>query len=213
MILNILLILIIIILFYRICFIKESYQNPFMYSTEYIDKNKLTYVPMPYITPGLSSQKQTELISDFFIDKNNQLLTDLADNSNYIINDPSVKNIKILSFADKQLLNNNKCLDIASNSNVAKIIDCNSSTDTQKWSLINNNIRNMSNSKCLGFVDEGLVTLLTCDTSSKKQSWVPDTTNRLHNLNDYTKCLEVGTDNYLKLSVCNDSNNQTWNNN
>jgi hypothetical protein len=71
----------------------------------------------------------------------------------------------------------------------------------------------MSNSKCLGFVDEGLVTLLTCDTSSKKQSWVPDTTNRLHNLNDYTKCLEVGTDNYLKLSVCNDSNNQTWNNN
>jgi len=89
MILNILLIIILLVIFYRIVFKsnKEYYENPFTYSTHYVDNNKLTYTPFPYIPETVDAQTRTDIIVNNFIKKNNQLLVDLADNSNFIIDD------------------------------------------------------------------------------------------------------------------------------
>jgi hypothetical protein len=214
MILNILLIIILFVVFYRIAFksISESYENPFIYSTPYIDKNRLTYTPVPYV-PETDPQTMSNIISDVFIEKNNKLIIDYADNSNFIINDNKVKNVKILSFAEAQLLNGDgsKCLDIKPYTNIALMTSCDLSKPTQKWTLINNNIKNNSNSQCLSFVNDQLMVLSSCNSSSIKQSWVPDTNNLLHNLNDYGKCLEIKDDDYIKLNVCDNKNNkQIW---
>lgn len=215
MILNILLIIILLVVFYRLMFnsVSESYENPFIYSTRYVDNNKLPYTPVPYI-PETDPQTKANIISDYFIEKNNQLIIDLADNSNFIIDDSRVKNVKMLAFADSPVMGNeNKCLDVYTNSNMLTMNNCDSSKQTQKWTLSNNKITNSSNSKCLSYSNESLMVLLDCNNSSYNQTWVPDTNNLIHNLNNYSKCLEINDDTYnsIKVNTCDPTNNrQIW---
>jgi hypothetical protein len=213
MILNILLIIILLIVFYRIVFKTnaESYQNPFIYQTPFIDNNKLAYTPLPYIpsldTPSLAAIDNV----NGYVTKNNQLIIAYADDSNFIIDDPSVKNAKILSFVDKQLINksNNNCLDLDSKKQNTLFKGCNS--NTQLWSLINDRIVNKSTSKCLAYGSNDRIVLQSINANSLEQQWIPDTLGRIHSLKDYNKCLDIeGT---FSVKPCSQSPSQQWLNN
>jgi len=100
MILNILLIIILLVVFYRLKPNAEYYQNPFTYDTPFIDNNKLAYTPPPYIRSNDSPSLAAIDSVNGYVTKNNQLLINYADDSNFIIDDPSVENAKILSFIE-----------------------------------------------------------------------------------------------------------------
>jgi hypothetical protein len=209
MILNILLIIILLIVFYRIKPNAESYENPFIYDyNPLIDRNKLTYTPPPYIPatdyPSLSAMNNI----NGFIEKNNKLIIDYADDSNFIIDDPNVKNVKLLSFIDKQLFNNNKCL---TNYNNGITSSCNSNEANQKWSLINDHIINPITNKCLDIIEgSDKIYLKNYDKNSISQQWIPDTNGRIHSLKFYNKCIEPEASTSLKLNTCSDSTSQIW---
>jgi hypothetical protein len=210
MILNILLIIVVIIVFYRIIIktYAESYENPFIYDSKpIIDINKLPYTPMPYIPSDNNIEGQNNI--NTFKTNNNQLIKEYADDSNFIIDDPSVKNVKILSFVDKSLItDDNKCLDIEGTNLTKKT--CNSQNNTQKWSLIDDHIINKSQNKSLT-INGNNIELQTTNNSTE-QEWIPDTNSRIHSLKDYNKCLDI-LDNKLIINLCNNSVTQQWHNN
>jgi hypothetical protein len=211
MILNILLIIILLVVLYRIIFKSnsESYQNPFIYDNKpFIDKNKLNYTPPPYIestdTPTLA---QLDAVNGF-VTNNNKLIIDYADDSNFIVDDPNVANVKLLSFIEKQIINksNNKCMDLDGASIIMK--SCDTNQNSQIWSLVNDYIRNMNTNRCLSYNQSDIV-YTDCNASPLKE-WITDTKGRIHSLNEYNKCLEVIGDN-IKVNTCVDtSDSQKW---
>ncbi len=213
MILNILLIIILLVVFFRIIFKSrsESYENPFTYdSNPIIDKNKLSYTPPPYIqTTDAPSLAEINAINGF-VEKNNKLIMDYADDSNFIINDSSVDNVKLLSFIEKQVINkfNNKCMQLNNNQEI--ITDsCNTTNNKQKWSLIDNYIKNKETNTCLSY-NGVLLNTNNCEPNDSNE-WITDTKGRIHSLNKYDDCLSLRTvDNNVIVEPCSDTNTQEW---
>jgi hypothetical protein len=189
----------------------ESYENPFLYDySPIIDAHKLSYTPIPYLPP--TNNPSAERINNIntFLTNNNKLITEYADDSNFIIDDPNVKNVKILSFVDKQLITqDNNCLDVNGSNIITS--SCNSQNTNQIWSLIDDHIINKSTNKSLTTSGNN-ISIQTTNNDSTEQQWIPDTSSRIHSLKDYSKCLDI-QNNTLILSNCNNSTSQVWHNN
>lgn len=216
MILNILLTIVLFFVFFRIITTQENYQNPFD-SIEYpmIDKNKLVYTPPPYL-PNADSPSLILLESQRrFIEKNNKLMLEYADDSNYTIDDPKIIGVKLIYPMQSKMISkdmNNYCLDSINNSISMKPCE---NKDQQKWSLINDHLSVMIGSnttKCVSYDNLNNVTLNDCSANDVYQQWIPDSKNRIHNIDDYSKCLDVNNKSKtLTVNYCQENTlSQTW---
>jgi Ricin-type beta-trefoil lectin domain len=212
MILNILLIIILLVLFFRIFFDTNSieyYQNPFIYDNyPIIDKNILSYTPPPYFpqdnTPSLIATNAKNL----FLENNNKLILEYSDDSNYTINDPRVKSVKLLLPVEKELkkINDpNNCLD---STDYLSMKLCNGNNN-QKWTLFDNNLLNKNN-KCISYDSTNRIVMEDCSRNIINQQWVPDSSNRIHSLNLYSKCLEINNSSVILNDCSVNNDNQTW---
>ena len=215
MILNILLIIILLVISFRI-FYKynmESYQNPFIYDSNPIINNYsyLSYTPLPYISDDVSLK--SEIIKDRFINKNNQLILEYADNNNYTIN-TDLSSVKLLLPTNNLLVNkyiNNKCLGVDSNnSNRLIMANCDLSDNTQLWSLINDKLSILNQTKCINYNSENIIDISNCLQNSTEKEWIPDTKNRIHSINNYSNCLTVNNINNISLLPCSNTDKQVW---
>lgn len=211
MILNILLIIILLVVFFRLMNLSyyiETYTNPFIYDLNpIINKDKLTYTPPPYLQANDSPSLIQLNSNSQFIDKNNELIIDYLDDSNYIIDDPSFTPVRLIYPTNKQLKgSSNKCLDYDGDLILMNSCD---NINRQKWTMLNDQLINTYNNKCLSYDSNNNGIIEDCSNNSIKQQWIPDTTNRIHNINNYNNCLEIN-DSYVFINDCSYNENQVW---
>jgi len=111
MILNIIFIIIVCLLFYRLFFKRntESYQNPFENDTSaLIDRLQLTYIAPFYISNSNSLSYDALNAKRDYIIKNNQTILKLVDDSNYRY-DSNLPNSKVFNFFNQKILKKPGC--------------------------------------------------------------------------------------------------------
>jgi hypothetical protein len=207
MILNILFVIIVCLLFYRLFFKRntESYQNPFQNDTApLIDKLQLTYTTPFYVSDINENSLAASQANIDYININNATILKLMDDDNYRY-ESNLPNSKVFNFFEQKISDQNgsQCI----NSDLS-LKTCDNTND-QKWSLISNQIVNKNTNKCLSLVNN-VLSMVTCSNTDSNNLWITDTNNKIHHVDNYGYCLERNNNNLAYSSCLSANEYQKW---